>query len=130
MAGRPVGFALALVASFVVAVLLGRLILTGGEALLLALLGAAVVTLVLARLAGLPAALVVAVAFILVMLASRSLLADPRAGWIVFLLVPVAAVTVALAASVVRALTSKSGQKRGEEGKEKEAPSGAPRLPR
>lgn len=121
MAGRPVGFAVALVAVFAVAVLLGRLVLTGGEALLLAVVGAAMAALLLARLVGVPAALLVAAVFVLVVMASRSLLADPRAGWVGFLLVPVAAITTGLAASVVRAMASKKGGERSvEKGKEGE----------
>ncbi len=122
MAGKPVGFALALVAVFMGAVVLGRLLIAGGALWGLLLLAGPLVVVLLARAVGLPAALVVLVGFLLVVLASRSLLAEPKAGWIVFVLVPVAAATTGLAASVVKALASKRGkpeeknEKEGEEG--------------
>ncbi|MEK6984881.1 MAG: hypothetical protein AABX89_00660 [Candidatus Thermoplasmatota archaeon] len=118
MAGKPVGFALALVAVFLGAVVVGRLLLVGNAAWGLVLLASPFLVVLMARLAGLPAALLVLAVFVLVALASRSLLAEPKAGWVVFLLVPVAALTTGLAASVVKALTAKGtgDEKRGKEG--------------
>lgn len=116
--GKPIGFALALVAVFLGAVVLGRLLLVGNAAWGLVLLAAPFLVALMARLTGFPAALLVLGVFVLVALASRSLLAEPKAGWVVFLLVPVAALTTGLAASVVKALTAKGTEpeKRGKEG--------------
>ena len=73
MAGRPLGFAVALVAVFAAAVILGRLVLTGGDALLLAVLGAAIAALLLARMVGVPAALLVAAGMLLTAFLLRGL---------------------------------------------------------
>jgi hypothetical protein len=122
VAGRPVTFFGTLVALFVAAVAIGRFLLTGTpETLVVFAIACPLVIVALARFITLPGALVVTAVFVLVVLASRSILVDPRAGWVPFLLVPVAALITAFAVSVVRALTLKSkGVESVEEKKEGE----------
>lgn len=112
-----------LVLLFLVAVLVGRLLLepTGVGAVVLAFT-APVLFAVLAALNGWRGALVLLGAFLALALLARLLFAASDRAWVLLLLLPVVASTLAVAASVARQMRGArgTGPRRAEESKEEE----------
>ncbi|MEA3204028.1 MAG: hypothetical protein QOI63_1708 [Thermoplasmata archaeon] len=102
--GRPVRFALALVAAWLVAIVMARLLLAGGAGWVLFALALPALLLVLGRLMGLGAAVVLVGFFAAATLGMRLLLAAPRIGWALVVLLPVLGLSAFIAARVVLAL--------------------------
>lgn len=97
---RPTKLVLAGVAAFVVAVVLGRLLVAGGAAWVLFALALPVVLVVLGRLVG-AAGLVLTALFTCAVLATRWFVRDSSAGWVAILLLPVVALTALVVGRVL-----------------------------
>jgi hypothetical protein len=116
--GRPVRLALVLVVAWLLAIVVARLLLAGGAGWVVFALALPVLLLVLGRLWGVGAAVVVVSFFTAATLAMRALLTTPRLGWALALLVPVLGLSVSIAARVVLALRAGGSEEQGGRGKE------------
>lgn len=92
------------VAAWLCAILAARLLLAGGTGWLLFVAGLPVLLLVLGRLMGFGAAVLVVGFFAAATLAMRALLTTPRIGWSLVLLVPVLGLSALVALRVILAL--------------------------
>jgi hypothetical protein len=104
--GRPVRLALLMVAAWLCAIVIARLLLAGGAGWVLFALALPVLLLVLGRLLGVGRAVVLVGFFAAATLAMRALLTTPKLGWALVLLVPVVGLSAFVAARVVLALRS------------------------
>ena len=100
-ARRPTRVVLAAVGLFVLAVVLGRLLVAGGGAWLLLALALPVVLVALGAAVGFRAAASLTLAFAVAVLAARWFLQNNPAGWIALMLLPVVALTAYLVGKVL-----------------------------
>ncbi|MEK6976398.1 MAG: hypothetical protein AABY18_08665 [Candidatus Thermoplasmatota archaeon] len=98
---RPTKLVLAGVGLFVLAVVLGRLLMTGGAAWVLLGLALPVVLIALGAAFGLRAALVLTVGFTVAVLVTRWFVRDNPGGWVALLLLPVVALTALIVGRVL-----------------------------
>lgn len=98
---RPTKLVLVGVLVFVVAVVLGRLLVAGGAAWVLFGLALPLLLVVLGRALGLRAALVLAGVFTAAVLGTRWFMQHNPAGWIALLLLPVVALTALVVGKVL-----------------------------
>lgn len=98
---RPTKLVLAAVGLFVLAVVLGRLLVAGGAAWALLAFALPVLLLALGKAIGFRAALLVTAGFTGLVLALRWLLRENPAGWIAILLIPVVALTAMVVGRVL-----------------------------
>lgn len=100
-ARRPTKLALAAVGLFVLAVVLGRLLVAGGAAWALLALALPVVLVAVGAAVGFRAGAVLTLSFVAVVLAARWFLRSNPAGWIALMLLPVVALTALLVGKVL-----------------------------
>lgn len=100
-ARRPTKLVLAAVGLFVLAVVLGRLLVAGGAAWALLLLAVPIVLVAMGAALGFRAGLVLTAVFIVAVLAARWVLRHNPAGWVSLMLLPVVALTALVVGKVV-----------------------------
>ena len=100
-ARRPTKLVLAAVGLFVLAVVLGRLLVAGGAAWALLLLAVPVVLVAVGAALGLRASLALTAVFVVAVLAARWVLRHNPAGWVSLMLLPVVALTALVVGKVV-----------------------------
>lgn len=100
-ARRPTKLVLAAVGLFVLAVVLGRLLVAGGAAWALLLLAVPIVLVAMGAALGFRAGLVLTAVFIVTVLAARWVLRHNPAGWVSLMLLPVVALTALVVGKVV-----------------------------
>jgi hypothetical protein len=121
--GRPVRFFLQAVGLFLLAVVAARLLLDRGNGWILFLLALPFLLLFLSLWGGLVRALLLVGSFAAATLAVRAVLATPRIGWGLLLLVPVLALSAFVAARVAAVLVRRThGPPRKGEGEEEARP--------
>jgi hypothetical protein len=98
---RPTKVVLVGVLVFIVAVILGRLLVAGGALWALFAIAVPVVIVILGRSVGWGAGLVLTVLFTVAVLGTRWLLQNNPGGWIALLLLPVVALTALLVGRVL-----------------------------
>ena len=98
---RPTKLVLGAVGLFLLAVLLGRLLVAGGAAWALLAFALPVLLIALGKAIGFRAALVVTLVFTGLVLALRWLLRENPAGWIAILLIPIVALTALVVGKVL-----------------------------
>lgn len=98
---RPTKLVLAGVGLFVLAVVLGRLLVAGGAAWSLLALALPVVLIALGATVGWTAALVLTSGFTIAVLATRWFVLDNPGGWVALLLLPVVALTALIVGRVL-----------------------------
>jgi hypothetical protein len=98
---RPTKLVLAAVGLFLLAVVLGRLLVAGGAAWSLLALALPVVLIALGATVGWTAAVVLTAGFTFAVLATRWLVLDNPGGWVALLLLPVVALTALIVGRVL-----------------------------
>lgn len=106
---RPTKLVLAGVGLFILAVVLGRLLVAGGAAWSLLALALPVVLIALGATVGWMAAVVLTAGFTFAVLATRWLVLDNPGGWVALLLLPVVALTALIVGRVLGKLRRPTG---------------------